>query len=425
MATRPRTSQRPSRTLLNAATLVLCVAAAHAAPIDEELAGFDARQDIRALGMGGATVSQARGADAVSTNPAGLAALTGSEAAASGGYRNLAANARLGADTTDASVDRVRLGHLALAYRREDSSRWGVGATFGAVRSLDENIETAGIETLGDFARFDVFERRDTVGDVYALSLGVGVEVARGVRVGVASDFIEGERDRSLLFDASDISNVDPELDFARFDDLVIRTVSATRLRFGLEVAVVPGLNVGATVAAPYEYDIVEDWLQRTRFDFDDGSDLRESDAGVTGYRLSVPAAYEGGVSIHAGDLRVSASVAYSDWSKASYSRAPADDVNPEQFARSYDAAADARLGAEWAAHDALTLRGGIGIGRRAYADEDAADPITISLGMSTPLAPDAVLDVAYVRSQWDALGVGVEQSFHTDRLVVGARLLF
>jgi hypothetical protein len=421
MATRSRTPW----ILLSAAALALCVTTARAAPIDEELASFDARQDIRALGMGGGTVSQARGADAVSTNPAGLAALAGSEIAASGGYRNIAANARLGADTTDASVGNLRLGHLALAYRGEDTSRWGVGATFGSVRSLDANIETAGIETLGDFARFDVFERRDTVGDVYALSLGVGVEVARGVRVGVATDFLEGDRDRSLLFDASDISNVDPELDFALFDDVVTRTVSATRLRFGLEVAVVPGLAVGATVAAPYEYDIVEDWLQRTRFDFDDGSDLRETDSGVTGYRLSVPAAYSGGVTIHSRAWRVSASVAYSDWSKASYSRAPADDVNPEQFARSYDAAADALLGAEWAAHDALTVRGGIGIGHRAYADEDAADPVTISLGISTPLAADAVLDVAYVRSQWDALGDGVEQSFHTDRLVVGARLLF
>ena len=143
------THLRTLRILLSAAAIVLCVATARSAPIDEELAGFDARQDIRSLGMGGATTSQARGTDAVSTNPAGLAALTGSEVAASGGYRNIAASARLGGDATDASAGRVRLGHLALAYRSDESSRWGIGATFGAVRSLDQNIETAGIETEG------------------------------------------------------------------------------------------------------------------------------------------------------------------------------------------------------------------------------------------------------------------------------------
>ena len=93
--------------------------------------------------------------------------------------------------------------------------------------------------------------------------------------------------------------------------------------------------------------------------------------------------------------------------------------------AQFYDAATDMRLGAEWAAHEALTVRGGVGVSQRPYADDDAQNAVTLAVGMSTPLAPDAVLDVAYVRSAWDRLGAGVEESFHTDRVVVGARILF
>jgi long-subunit fatty acid transport protein len=396
-----------------------------AATIDEELAGFDSTQDIRAVGMGGATVSRARGADAVLTNPAGLAAMPESEIAASGTYRNAAVNARLGATTTDASSDRVRLGHLGLAYRPESPSWIGVGIAYGRVRDLDINVETLGVETLGDFARFDVFERRHTTGDVYALTFGVGAEVSPGIRVGVATDILEGERERSILFDARDVSNVDADLDFARFDDVVHRSISAARVRFGAEFAIVPEFAVGLTAAAPYDYDIEEDWEQITRFTFDDGGDQRESEAGFTGYRLRVPAAYEAGATFRAGAWRVSGSFAYSDWSAACYSRPPASDVPTDQFARDYRAATNLRVGAEWTAHEVLTVRAGVGLARRAYAEEDASDPTTFSVGFSTPLAPDTVLDVAYVRSAWDTLGLGVEESTHTDRLVVGARILF
>lgn len=416
----PRSLARLALTVLIAFPAVM-----HAAPIDEELAGFDSKQDIRALGMGGATVSRARGVDAVLTNPAGLAAMLESEFAASGTYRNAAANARLGATATDASADRARLGHLGLVYRPDDPSWLGVGVAYGRARDLDINVETSGVETFGDFARFDVFERRQTVGDVYALTLGVGAELSPGVRVGVATDLLNGERDRSVLFDASDVANVDGELDFARFDDIVTRAISATRVRVGVELAIVPEFAVGFTAALPYDTDIEEDWEQVTRFDFDDGGDLRESDAGFTSYGLRVPAAYEAGATLRGGTWRVSGSLAYSDWSGASYSRPPAGDVSVDMFERSYDAATDLRLGAEWAAHEAFTVRGGVGLTQRAYVDEDAGDPITFAVGMSTPLAPDAALDVAYVRSEWDRLGAGVEESFHTDRVVVGARILF
>ncbi|MBT7809520.1 hypothetical protein HN766_28885, partial [Candidatus Poribacteria bacterium] len=252
----------------------------HAAPIDEELADFDSRQDIRALGMAGATVSRARGTDAVLTNPAGLAAIVDSEIAASGTYSNTGVNARLGGDATDASADRMRLGHLGLVYRPDDPSWLGVGMAYGRARDLDMEVETAGIEALGDFARFDVFESRRTVGDIYALTLGVGAEVSPGIRFGVATDVLDGDRDRSVLFDADDAANVDPDLDSARFDDDVARSVSGTRVRFGMELAIVPEFAVGATVALPYDYDIEEDWQQLTRFAFDDGSDVRESGAG-------------------------------------------------------------------------------------------------------------------------------------------------
>lgn len=409
-------------------SLAACVAfpvVVRAAPIDEELAQFDSPQDIRALGMAGATVSRARGADAALTNPAGLAAMLDSEIAASGTYSNIAANARLGADTTDVSADRLRLGHLGLVYRPSDPSWLGIGMAYGRARDLDAHVETSGIEALGDFAHFDVFEGRQTVGDIYALTLAVGAEVSPGIRLGVATDVLDGGRDRSLLFDADDIANVDAEIDSVRFDDTVTRSVDGTRVRFGVELAIIAEFAVGATVSLPYDYDIEEDWRQLTRFAFDDGSDHRESDAGLTSYGLRVPAAYEAGATFRSGAWRVSGSVAYSDWSGASYSRPPADDVATDQFAQFYGAATDMRLGAEWAVHEALTVRGGVGLAQRPYGEEDAQEPITLAVGMSTPLAPDTVLDIAYVRSQWETLAAGVEESFHTDRVVVGARILF
>jgi hypothetical protein len=398
---------------------------ASGAAVEDELIGADVALDARALGMGGATVSRARGLDAVLTNPAGLAALPRSEIAGSATWRDVGLDSTWSGSRSTASVAGARIGSAGVAYRAATRRGVGLGVAYNQVRDLGLRSYTIGVEREGDLAGFDVAEERETLGNIGTLTFAGGVEVSDGVRLGVAADVWDGGRDRFVRLEARDASNL-AELSTLVFDDAYGRSVSGTRLKLGVDLGLMPGVSLGGTVILPTDLDIREDWAQFSEYAYDDGSVDRDRDSGITDYTLHLPAELRGGAATRIGAVIVSGEVRYVDWTRAYYSPAPARDVSRNQFRQSYSASLEGRVGAEWELSPDAALRAGLAAAAQPMQWVHVErQPLTLSAGFSRGLGGNTVVDVAYLFTTWERTVQGVVESSQTHRLVAGARLLF
>ena len=396
------------------------------APVEDDLVGPDVSMDVRALGVAQATVGRARGIDAVLTNPAALAALTDSELAAAATYRRAGLESGFGPMMHDAAMSGFRIAQFGIVHRVRMMRRVGLGFAFNEVRDLDFRSFVEGTETRGDFRGFAIEEERETLGGVYAYTLGAGIEIAPGVRFGLSTDIWDGSRDRAIFFRGTDERRRDSSLDRVVFDDTITRFVSGTRVKAGVELGLVPALSVGGTYIFPADIDIREEWVQRTRLTFDDGTEDTESDRGVTDYTLRLPDELAVGAVLRLDALQLSGALRYVDWTKAEYAPAPARDVARDQFARYYSPATEVRLGAEYRLEDRAAVRAGIRIGSMPLEWKEVTQrPITLTAGFTTPLSHMLLVDVAFLRTTWKREDGGIEESYASNRLVVGARVVF
>lgn len=381
--------------------------------IDEELIGFEVSVHASALGMANATVSRARGLDALFTNPAGLGTLSRSELSLTTAYDGDRRKSQLGRnEPSKASVTAFRVGSLGLVYDAETPRGFGVGIAYRQVRPLDAKSLVAGVETRGDYAGSPIAEERETRGNVGALTLGLGVEMARGIRFGIAADLWDGERNRTVLFEGDSLV----------LDDDYTRSISASRVKVGVELGVVPEFTLGGTFLFPSDVEIREDWIQRTLYP------NAETDAqnGITDYVLHLPAEIAGGATLRFSPFRFSGELRYADWRKAFYSPAPARDVDRGQFERFYTSTVEARLGGELALGEQTALRAGFA--RTSFPTtwyDVAFQPLTLSLGLSSSVGGGVLLDFAYLFTTWERQDADVNETLSRHRFVAGARYVF
>ena len=415
--------QQAGRLLMAMFTVGFTGATAFGAPVDEELIGSDVAVHASTLGMANATVSRARGVDALLTNPAGLGALSRSEFALTTTFNGRRLESQLGRnDPSSVSASAFRLGSLGFVYDADVPSGFGVGIAYQQVRDLDAWSFVEGAETTGDYAGYDVSEDRQTLGNVGALTLGLGAEVAPGTRLGVAVDLWDGQRDRTILFDGNNPRTADG----FEFDDGYTRLISASRVKLGVELGVVPEFTLGGTILFPSDVDIREDWQQRSTYRNADGTTDNDAQTGVTDYTLHLPAEFRGGATLRLPPFRVSGELRYADWTSASYAPAPARDIDRRQFARYFDSTIETRLGGELDLGNGAALRVGF-IGERIPATwyDVTVEPVTLAAGLTTPLAPGVLLDLAYLFTTWERENADVRETLANHRVVIGARCVF
>ncbi|MBM3216073.1 hypothetical protein FJZ36_14295 [Candidatus Poribacteria bacterium] len=395
-----------------------------AGPIPEELAASDAWTDLRAMGSAGATVGRARGVNALLTNPAGMGAGPGSEFAASGVYTDGSVGSEVwNLGPRDADTTSLRLGALGLVYDTRTARHLAIGIAYSEVRDLDTRSIVEGVERSGDYSGFRVVEASDTQGKVSSLTLGAGFEVAPGVHVGIASDLWDGRRDRDITFDGDDVSGSDAYYQRVTYDDTISRSISGARLRVGGELAASPALSVGAYVVLPSEIDVREDWAQLSSYRFDDGTRDQDGDSGITDYTLHLPAELHGGVTVRAFPFTLSAAVRRVDWEEAYYAPSPARDVDARQFARYYQPTVDASASAEVDLGGGAALRAGIQFGMLPQTWVDVRqEPVTMTAGLSVPIAPRVKLDAAYAVTFSEGVESDVTRATTRQRVGVGVR---
>ena len=390
-------------------------AQAESIPVEENLAAGGRTIDVRSAALAGSTVARARGLDALTTNPAGLAALAYSEFSGSLLYNSGNLETQLGTSpTATASWSGVRFGHIGIAHRFYEYPWLGVAASYHQLRSLSTRSLVEGVETLGPSAGSAIREAIETDGDVYSLSLGAGFEVARGVRVGIALNQWDGGRDRHIRYERGDT-----------YLDDIRRDISATRLKLGAEVGLTPMILFGASAHLPADVDIREEWSQIDRSrDRSAGS----GDSGVIKYDFHFPLEIEVGSALKLYRWRLSGAIRHARWTDARYSSSPANSVDANQFETLYQNETELKLGAEhWLEND-IALRGGVRIGSpRLSSDWKSYDraPLTLSLGTGLPMGRAAFLDLAYEFNVWERNGDDLNEAQAGHRFLAGGRWLF
>ena len=412
---------------MHKAAIMICAAAlaawafavgaqAESVPVEENLAADGRTMDVRAAALAGSTVARARGLDALTTNPAGLAALAYSEVSGSLLHNNGGLDTQLGTNpTASSSWSGLHFGHIGIAHRFYEFPWLGVAASYHHLRGLSSRSLVEGVETLGLRAGSAIREEIETDGNVHALSLGAGFEVARGVRVGIALNQWDGGRDKHIRYETEDTS----------FDD-IRRDLSATRLKLGAEVGLTPVLMFGASAHLPADVDIREEWSQLNRSrDRDSGS---SGNSGLIKYDFHMPLEVEIGSALKLYRWRISGAIRHARWTDARYSPAPAQDVDAGQFETLYENETELKLGAEhWFEND-IALRGGMRVGSpRLSSDWKSYDraPLTLSLGAGLPMGRAAFLDLAYEFNAWERNGDDLNEARTGHRFLAGGRLLF
>ncbi len=391
-------------------------ASAESVPLEENLAADGRTIDVRSAALAGSTVARARGLDALSTNPAGLAALAYSEVSGSLFYNGGSLETQLGTSpTASSSWSDVRFGHIGIAHRFYEFPWLGVAASYQHSRGLSGRSLVEGVETLGQLAGSAIREEIETDGNVHALSLGAGFEVARGVRVGIALNQWDGARDRHIRYEAGDT-----------YLDDIRRDISATRLKLGAEVGLTPIILFGASAHLPADVDIREDWSQVDRSR--DRDNAGSGNSGLIKYDFHIPLEIEIGSALKLYRWRISGAIRHARWTDARYSTAPAKDVDADQFETLYQNETELKLGAEhWFEND-IALRGGLRFGSpKLSSDWKSYDraPLALSMGAGLPMGRAAFLDLAYEFSAWERSGDDLNESRTGHRFLAGGRLLF
>ena len=386
-------------------------------PVEEELAAGERDADARTAALSGATVARSRGLDAVLTNPAGLAALTYSEASGSLTYRRIGLETQLGSNAPfSQSGSGVQFGHLGVAHRFEAHPWLGLGASYQLSRDLDRVSLVEGIETLGPSAGEYIREAAETDGHVRTLSLAMGVEAARGVRLGIGLQQWDGDSRRELEYEAGGVV----------YQDETHRHFTATRLKLSTEVGLTPFLSLGALAHLPCDVDIQEDWSQLDLVRSRTGAS--SSASGATTYGFHMPLELEAGAAVTLYRWRLFAALRHADWRNASYRGGPAADIDTDQFAYLYEGETELKIGAEHWFENEIALRGGFRFrSARLSSDwkESEGVPFGVSLGAGLPMGEAAFVDLAYEAELWERFGDDLAEDASSHRLLIGARWLF
>ena len=310
-------------------------------------------------------------------------------------------------------------------------------------------------------------------GRLNEVSLGAGVEVARGVMLGLSANVAFGRYGFSNAYSELDNGgNDDYEvirdgatyrgLDEVRLEEHFTSNLSGGNLRGGLSVQAAPGVRLGLTVETPTLYRVDETFTEAeiTTF-FDDGGSLsyggQPGDVGTVENEYEVHTPWRLGAGAQVGllqltdgvaDLTLAGDVEFVDWSQLERS-SEVIALDPEQQSNeNYDAVFNTSLGAEYRTGGAA-FRAGFAYRPDPHnAGPDArteplegqmdSDRIFYSLGAGYRFAENLRVDVGWMQERFDDEFAGfavppggdnwvpsAEEEVSRSRFLVGVRYFF
>ncbi|MDE0298046.1 MAG: hypothetical protein OXN17_05400 [Candidatus Poribacteria bacterium] len=413
--------------LLFITSFVPCLASF--AQVEEIAIGNTFGVGARAMGMGGAFLGTADDLTALYWNPAGLAQIRKFELYGSLSHNDINSETQFtGARLIGASRSKTRPSSAGIVYPI-DARRGGfaIGLGYNRPQSFDSRVVIQGIDLSDDttFGGLDVDETNSDRGGIGIWSFGAGVFISQNIILGASMDIWHGTYVNELDSIATDVSNIDAELDNFAFHDTIDREYFGLGGRIGLLAYVTENVALGLTAVAPMDIEVDEVWREETDVVFDDGESERESDQGSILFDIERPFELGAGIAVKLlqNSLTLASDVQFTDWTQTQYSTQPTDDVSRDNFERFYDKTIQIRIGAEYQFRkfDAYTRVGYMydPIPFNAKTIDDNRDFWTFGIGKVF----DEVVkfDIAYMRGSWKQSVESLSTSQTSNRLFVSA----
>ncbi|MDP6611841.1 MAG: hypothetical protein QF823_06020 [Candidatus Marinimicrobia bacterium] len=423
--------------------------------------GFGARS----LAMGGAFTALGNDPSGMYWNPAGLAGMTNGAfyfESSNLGYTNKTTYID---NTTQNPLNVGRFNGLGVAIPLptiRGSMVVGIGfnrilhydglMSFSGFSIFDNQlsfpIELDGKEQFYDFSKN--VNRSETVlngGALEQLTFSFGIALSSTSFGGLSISRVSGRETYSFEFSQEDSQNEYGEFpaDFKQYDlqQTLVASTKALNFRLGVKTAVTDWFRIGMAVSLPYHIKVVENHSTDEILLFDNGD---KSDASVLGnydYRVRTPMVLDLGGALIIGNLAVSGSMRYRDWSATRFNL---DDFNKDSedyellqdenalLALNYRAVSQVRGGAEYLLefndNFGLSLRGGVAV-FPSPKGKAAEDRMIISAGVGIPVGDNIMLDAAFLSTAWSKISsdiytpYGTTEDVHANRILVNFSYLF
>ncbi len=374
--------------------------------------GNDFGVGARAMGMGGAFIGVADDSTALHWNPAGLSQIKRMEFFGALSHEKVNMETEYFGDPGSTFVSKTKPNSLGIVLP-VPVYRGGLAFALGVNRlqSFDSRRKIEGLNKATEFEDPDFYELyidelSKESGGIYSWDFGAAVDVAPGVSLGGVLRFFSGNYDLEHDLEAEDTKDIDSELAALRYRDVIDADYFGVEGKIGLLARLSQYVSLGATIDVPLDFSVDEYWFQDSEYFYDDGTDDFVSDEGTWPYDMSRPFRFGGGVAFHpAPGAIVAVDVLYTDWTQTEYSEPPSKDISNEDFIDDYRAAAQFRVGGEYAIPNlGVCVRAGYIYDPSPYTPdwveiETERQFITFGLGMM--MEEVLSLDAAYMRGFW------------------------
>ncbi|MBT3478644.1 MAG: hypothetical protein HOA15_08480 [Candidatus Marinimicrobia bacterium] len=314
--------------------------------------------------------------------------------------------------------------------------------------TLDFPITVDGKEEYYPFSKnVQRSERAISSGGMEQLTFSFGIALSPTVSGGISISSITGREDYEFKFSQEDLQNsyVTFPADFKKYD-LVQSLITKTKgwnIRGGLTGILNEWVRFGMALSLPYTMEVKENHGTDEVLIFDNGESSDANLSGYYDYKVRVPMIYDAGFAITIESLAISTSLRYKNWGNTQFKlndlAADSEDYALLQEENSvlsfqYRSVMQLRVGIEylWEFSDSfgITLRGGGGL-IPSPDGESKVDQSYYTFGVGVPLGNSMIMDVAYIKSQWEKNSSdwytpsGAIEVVHSGRLLVNFSYLF
>ena len=414
--------------------LILCIttfisALPSLAQVEEVAIGNTFGVGARAMGMGGAFLGVADDLTALYWNPAGLAQIRKFELYGNLSHNDINSETQFsGTSPTNISRSKTRPNSAGIVYPL-DARRGGfaIGLGYNRPQNFDSRIVIQGIDPSDDttFGGLDVDETSSDHGGIGIWSFGAGVFISQNIILGASMDFWHGTHINELDSIATDVRNIDAELDSFAFHDTIDREYFGVGGRVGLLASLTEHVTLGLTAVVPMDIEVDEIWREETVVIFDDGVSERESDQGSLLFDIERPFELSAGIAVKLLQKRLilASDVQFTDWTQTQYSTPPSEDVYRDNFERFYDKTVQIRIGVEYLFEriDAYTRVGYLydPIPFKGKGIDNNRNFLTIGVGK---VFDDVVkFDIAFMRGSWEQSVESLATTQTTNRVFLSA----
>jgi len=409
-----------------------------AAAQQEITVGNDFGVGARAMGMGGAFMGVADDATALYWNPAGLSQIKQMEFFGALSHDKLETETEYFGEFDSTFASNTRPNSFGIVFP-VPVYRGGLAFALGINRlqSFDARVKVSGFNNLSveedeQFGQLSISELSDESGSIYSWSFGMAVDIAPGVSLGAALNFLSGDYTYSLELDADDTRQLDSVLTGFSYSDIDSYDYFGVDGKIGLLARLIDKVRLGITIEIPMDFSVDRYWDWETYAAYDTEPDEDWVENGAFYYEISRPFRFGAGIATYPlpGAI-IAADVLYTDWTQTKYSDPPAEDISNEDFIDDYRDTFQLRVGGEYTIPAmGLSIRAGYLLDPLPYTPDSIeidSDRHYITAGIGMMLDRVLSLDVAYIRGSWkESINDGIAvKDRNSNRIFISARYRF